>query len=164
MKLANLYYQSYDFPLGKLYLFANDKALVRIEFSQGDLELPKKSSKHSGVLAAAQTQLDAYFASSGKPFKFDLPIEIDGTAFQVRFWQTLVSVPYGKTSTYGELAKQLNSSARAIGGACRRNPIPIIVPCHRVVAQNHIGGFNGAVSGSYLKIKEFLLNLEIAVL
>ena len=69
-------------------------------------------------------------------------------------------IPYGKTKSYGELAQELKTSARAIGNACRHNPLPIIIPCHRIVAKNNLGGYNGATEGKMLNIKEWLLQHE----
>jgi methylated-DNA-[protein]-cysteine S-methyltransferase len=106
-------------------------------------------------------QLRCYF--SDPTFKFDLPLNPVGTDFQKRVWRKLSNCPSGKVWSYGHLAQLLNSGARAIGGACRRNPIPVVVPCHRVVAQQGIGGYAGATAGNYLSIKHWLLQHESAI-
>lgn len=91
---------------------------------------------------------------------FKLKLDLEGTDYQRRVWQALQKIRPGHTLTYGQLAEKLQSSPRAIGNACRRNPIPIIIPCHRVVAQNHIGGFGGKTKGPTLDIKRRLLQFE----
>lgn len=83
-----------------------------------------------------------------------------GTPFQQRVWQELIRIPPGETRSYGELAEKLRSSARAVAGACRRNPISLLVPCHRVVAKNGLGGFMGKTDGPALAIKQWLLQHE----
>jgi len=83
-----------------------------------------------------------------------------GTSFQKSVWNELCKIPLGETRTYGEIAKKLNSSARAVGNACRKNPIAIIIPCHRVVSATGIGGYAGKTGGKQLAIKRWLLNHE----
>jgi methylated-DNA-[protein]-cysteine S-methyltransferase len=92
--------------------------------------------------------------------EFDLPLSLDGTPFQRRVWQALRKIPSGSTLTYGELAQQIGSGARAVGNACRANPCPLIVPCHRVVGVNGLGGFAGERGGEKLEIKRWLLQHE----
>ena len=89
-----------------------------------------------------------------------LPINARGTRFQERVWAALMRIPAGSTMTYGELARQLGTSARAIGGACRANPVLLLIPCHRVVAAHGKGGFAGHSSGAWVDIKRRLLQLE----
>lgn len=108
-----------------------------------------------------QQQLDRYFKDAD--YRFDIPMQLSGTPFQQRVWQALRAIPSGSVVTYGELAKTLNSSARAVGNACRANPIPIIVPCHRVVSANGLGGYAGDTHGGKLQIKQFLLKHEGAL-
>ena len=105
-------------------------------------------------------QLQEYL--SGRRSCFELSIELHGTAFQQRVWQQMRSIPFGEVMSYGQLAKQIGSSARAVGGACRANPVPLFIPCHRVVAANGIGGFAGDSSGGRVSIKEWLLSHEQA--
>ncbi|MEW6332353.1 MAG: methylated-DNA--[protein]-cysteine S-methyltransferase [Pseudomonadota bacterium] len=102
--------------------------------------------------------LKSYFSNPGQTFR--LPLRLDGTPFQQRVWRALQRIPAGKTLSYGALAKKLATSARAVGNACRANPVPIIVPCHRVVASNGMGGFMGKRSGSPLNLKHWLLAHE----
>lgn len=83
-----------------------------------------------------------------------------GTPFQQRVWRELTRIPFGETRSYGDLAARLNSSARAVAGACRRNPLPLLVPCHRVVAKQGLGGFMGKTGGQALAIKRWLLQHE----
>ena len=90
----------------------------------------------------------------------DTPLQLSGTAFQQRVWRSLLAIPAGDVVTYGELAGELKSSARAVGQACRRNPSPIVVPCHRVVAASGLGGFAGVTAGAMSDIKRWLLHHE----
>jgi len=117
-------------------------------------------------------QFDLPLAVQGTPFQrrvwqahpawqFDLPLAVQGTPFQRRVWQALGRIPSGTTRSYGELAAALGSSARAVGGACRRNPVPVVVPCHRVIAAGGAaGGFMGQRDGEAVAIKTWLLNHE----
>jgi methylated-DNA-[protein]-cysteine S-methyltransferase len=93
-------------------------------------------------------------------FRFCFEPLLEGTAFQQRVWHELLQIPLGHTLTYGQLARQLGSSPRAIGNACRANPCPLVVPCHRVVGKTGLGGFAGKNSGPKLQIKRWLLMHE----
>ncbi|MBD1391390.1 methylated-DNA--[protein]-cysteine S-methyltransferase [Neiella sp. HB171785] len=122
-----------------------------------------QSASSNGVSALAklaQQQLDAYLADAN--FQFDLPLRPIGTEFQCRVWQHLQQIPVGQVQSYGEAAGLLGSVARAVGGACRRNPIPLFIPCHRIVAKQGIGGFSGQVSGQQIDLKNALLQHEKA--
>ena len=103
-------------------------------------------------------KLQEWFAGGDWPQ--GIPVNPEGTAYQKKVWQALLRIPSGETLTYGELARQLSSGPRAIGGACRRNPVPLLIPCHRVVAANGDGGFAGHTSGQWMDIKRWLLNHE----
>ncbi|PVV12778.1 MAG: hypothetical protein B6D77_05175 [gamma proteobacterium symbiont of Ctena orbiculata] len=92
--------------------------------------------------------------------EFDLQLILEGTPFQRRVWEALRKIPSGSTLTYGELAQQIGSGARAVGNACRANPCPLIVPCHRVVGVHGLGGFAGERGGEKLEIKRWLLQHE----
>jgi len=141
---------SLNTPLGILSLFEEAGALVAIEWGRA----PGKDS--TPLLANARAQLDAYF--DGTLTSFDLPLRPDGTPFQTSIWNALLRIPHGDTVTYGYLANTLNTGPRAVAGACSRNPIPIIIPCHRVVgANNLVGGYSG---GDGPATKEALLRLE----
>jgi methylated-DNA-[protein]-cysteine S-methyltransferase len=111
---------------------------------------------HPELFQAASRQLAEYFA--GRRTSFDLPLDITGTPFQLRVWAELQRIPYGETISYSELAKRIGSpkAVRAVGAASGRNPVPIIVPCHRVIASN--GGLQGFGGG--LEAKRLLLDLE----
>lgn len=140
-------------PVGKLGISVSDVGISKIDF------LEDSASLITARIALAKTvadQLQAYFI---KPQAFNLPLDINGTAFQLNVWHALQQLK--KPITYGELASKLNTSARAIGGACRTNPVPIIIPCHRILAaDNKLGGFNGATQGTWPKIKQWLLKHE----
>lgn len=103
-------------------------------------------------------QLQAYFRDPHAPLT--VPLLLEGTTFQRRVWNALQAIPPGTTMTYGELAQQLGTAARAIGVACRTNPLPILIPCHRVVGRQGLGGYAGAVTGDPLGIKRWLLQHE----
>jgi len=103
-------------------------------------------------------QLERYL--DDPEFRFDLPFEFAGTAFQQRVWQAICAIPSGKTLTYLDIARQLKSAPRPVGGACAANRIPLVIPCHRVVASGGIGGFMHARGGAPLEIKRWLLRHE----
>lgn len=104
------------------------------------------------------SQLRRYFRDSDADL--DIPLDLIGTPYQRRVWRALQRIPVGKVLTYGQLAARLDSGPRAVGAACRANPVPIIVPCHRVVAANGMGGFMGRRSGKAMDIKTWLLAHE----
>lgn len=106
-------------------------------------------------------QLDCYFRNPAH--QLEIPLQLTGTAFQKRVWNALRLIPAGETISYGALAAQLGSSARAVGNACRVNRLPVVVPCHRVVAKSGIGGFMGQRNGNEISIKRCLLQHEQAI-
>lgn len=129
---------SFNSPIGPLTVFAEADALIVIEAGQ----VPG-SGNDEPLLIEARHQLDAYF--DGKLTDFDLPLNPDGTQRQIEIWTAMAKIPYGQTQTYGELAKDVGSVARAVGGACGANPLPIVLPCHRVLGANDaIGGYSFA--------------------
>lgn len=136
-------------PLGELTLFEEHGALVAIEWGRA----PKGHS--SPLLKEAAKQLAAYF--DGKLTRFDLPLAPEGTRFQKAVWAQMRKIPYGKTRTYADLAEALDSAPRAVGGASAANPIPIVIPCHRVVGKN--GALVG-YSGGGVDTKARLLHHE----
>ncbi len=141
-------------PFGKIECLSNDNALLKINLNSPlDLGQPKTALEKQ-----LQVQLDAFF--EGERRSFSIPLIIESTLFQKRVCQALQKIPLGTTVTYGALAEQLSSSPRAVGGGCRRNPIPLIIPCHRVVASEGIGGFSGKTSGKLVSAKQWLLNHE----
>lgn len=117
---------------------------------------PQPPADETGQRLAAHLQ--AYFDRTD--LALDLPVQLRGTPFQQRVWQSLRRIPAGQVRTYGELAAELGSHARAVGMACRRNHLPLVVPCHRVVASNGPGGYDGATGGELLAIKRQLLQHE----
>ena len=146
-----------DSPIGPLGLVASDFALQSVMFHAERL----KADGGSPVLDEAERQLDAYFA--GELVAFDLPLELDGTDFQQQCWLALATIPYGQTVSYGEQARRLglgNDKARAVGAANGQNPLPLVLPCHRVIgADGSLTGFGGG-----LHVKRFLLEHEGALL
>jgi methylated-DNA-[protein]-cysteine S-methyltransferase len=146
-----------DSPIGPLGLVASDAGLCAVVF-RGDTIRAEGSSP---VLVAAARQLDAYF--NGELVTFDLPLELHGTEFQRRCWLALASIPYGQTVSYGEQARRLGlgpDTARAVGAANGQNPLPIVLPCHRVIGANgSLTGFGGG-----LHVKRYLLEHEGALL
>lgn len=141
-------------PVGDLTLFEADGALVALEWGWADGGAP------TPLLQTACNQLGDYF--DGKARAFDLPLAPAGTPFQRRVWQALSALAYGETTTYGTLAACLGSSARAVGSACGRNPLPLIIPCHRVLAAN--GALRGYSGEGGLDTKLQLLRMEAALI
>ncbi len=145
-----------DTPIGILGLTGSDRGLERVLWSANGL--PEKSC---AVLDAAASQLESYFA--GELLEFDLPLDLRGTEFQRRCWLALATIPYGQTVSYGEQARRLGlgpDAARAVGAANGQNPLPLVLPCHRVIgADGSLTGFGGG-----LHLKRFLLEHEGALL
>jgi len=141
-------------PVGLLKVTVENEQLKNIELNS---QLPKCFPKTTFCKKVAE-QIQSYFTN--KSHRFDLPLIQEGTEHQLKVWSALSQIPFGTVLTYGELAKQIGSSARAVGNACRNNPHPIIVPCHRIVAASDIGGFSGAKKGVLLKVKRDLLKHE----
>jgi len=139
-----------DTAKGRYTITERHGAVTRLAWGAGE------EQGSSALLDRAAAQLGEYFL--GQRRSFDLPLAPEGTAFQQRVWRALSAIPFGKTRSYGELARELGSAARAVGGACGANPIPIIIPCHRVLAaKGRLGGFSG---GNGLSSKQQLLALE----
>ena len=144
-------------PVGKLRLIASDKGLVAIDVRNVKTSSDEvKNVAAQKILSATKKQLEQYFA--GKRTAFDLPLDLEGTDFQQLAWRALCRIPFGKTISYGDQAKNIKKpkAFRAVGSANGKNPIPIIVPCHRVVAGD--GSLGGYSLG--LKMKKQLLALE----
>lgn len=142
-------------PAGPLLIAGNDKALTHLCFHAGELP-PYVEQGETPVLNEAANQLAEYFA--GKRTAFTVSLQPAGTEFQKRVWQALTEIPFGETTTYGNLAAAIGNpkGARAVGLANNRNPIPIFIPCHRVVGAN--GSLTGYRGG--LQLKQILLDLE----
>jgi len=149
-------------PVGRLALEADDDCVTSVRWTApGErASSPTGTAKVPPVLKEAARQLDLYFAR--KLRRFDLPLAAHGTDHQKRVWAMMSEIPFGETATYGSMAAALGSGPRAVGTACGRNPLPIIVPCHRVLAS---GGKEGGYSGAGgLATKRQLLALEGVVL
>lgn len=148
-----------DSPIGKLLIAGDGETVRRISFPKGGKPArPEAGWQESsrGPVAQAARQLREYFA--GQRTEFDLPLAPEGTGFQRSVWQRLQEIPYGETISYGELAKRVGNpkASRAVGAANGQNPIPIVIPCHRVIGANgKLTGFGGG-----LPVKEALLALE----
>jgi methylated-DNA-[protein]-cysteine S-methyltransferase len=149
-------------PVGPLLLAASDTALVAIEFRENRHPVRRGADWREGdnaVLRQAECELQEYFAGTRRVF--DLPLVPRGTAFQRQVWNALAHIPYGRTWSYRDLAHHLGKPAatRAVGAANGRNPLPIVLPCHRVIgADGSLTGFGGG-----LETKAFLLRLEAAL-
>ena len=141
---------SINTPVGHLSLIEDQDALVAVEWGA------VANFDDSTLLLETKTQLNAYF--DGRLTEFDLPLSPSGTAFQQQVWAEMRKIPYGKLRTYGDLAVAIGGSPRPVGGACGRNPIPIILPCHRVVGNDgEMAGYSG---GRGVLTKQQLLRLE----
>ena len=151
-------YCDFSTPIGRLLLAGDEEGLRRISFQDGfhPLEPARDWRRTEEPFRDTLAQLEAYFA--GELRKFDLALAPEGTPFQRNVWSALSEIPYGGTVSYGELARRLGkaTSPRAVGAANGRNPIPIVIPCHRVIgADGSLTGFGGG-----LAIKRRLLDLE----
>ncbi|MEV4882541.1 methylated-DNA--[protein]-cysteine S-methyltransferase [Chitinophaga ginsengisegetis] len=154
------YHKTMDSPVGQLTLIASDKGLAAVLWEN---ELPDRVNINAGtidihhpILCQAEEQLNEYFAK--KRTSFSVELDFVGTAFQKKIWKTLLTIPFGETRTYGQIAKQIGDpkAVRAVGGAANKNPISIIAPCHRVIgASGKLVGFAGGIA-----TKNRLLQLE----
>lgn len=147
-----LYTCKYQFENISLYLVATETHLINIQFTQPQKALLQTTE----LLSMATIQLDEYF--QGKRTPFSLPFKLTGTPFQLAVWKELQNIPYGQTTSYKEIAQKINKpkAYRAVGMANNKNPLPIIIPCHRVIGSN--GKLIGYAGG--LKLKNYLLELE----
>lgn len=155
--MTETYQAQLDSPIGLLTLVASDDGLRKVLWAdQADDAGDATPDDAHPVLAAAATQLTEYFA--GDRQDFDLPLDLVGTDFQKDAWRALASVPYGETTSYGEQAERIGRKGafRAVGAANGKNPVPIVLPCHRIVGAN--GALTGFAGG--LSIKQQLLALE----
>jgi methylated-DNA-[protein]-cysteine S-methyltransferase len=156
--METTYYTYMDNPVGRLLLAGNEKGLKRVGFPHGKGALKPERGwvPNEEPFREAIRQLQAYFA--GTLEEFDLPLAPEGTQFQRAVWQALRSIPYGATVSYGEIARRIGrpKAVRAVGAANGRNPLPIVVPCHRVIGSDgSLTGFGGG-----LMTKQRLLDLE----
>ena len=160
------HYTVYRSPIGAIYLLAGPKGLLAVTLNESyaqfssryqrlaDGRWDKAEAKGHPVLGRAVQALSAYF-DEGIPLPGDMPLDLAGTPFQLKVWKALRQIPHGKTVSYGDLARKIGKpgASRAVGGACGSNPLPLFIPCHRVLASDgSLGGFGGG-----LDVKEQLL-------
>ncbi len=142
-------------PFGIVGVRTEGDALAEIVY------LPRSAGARAPANALAEracAQIEKYIADPD--YRFELPLKPLGTAFQRRVWEQIAAVPLGETRTYGELARRLRSAPRAVGQACGTNYFPLVIPCHRVVAANGLGGFAHNSSGYLIEVKRWLLAHE----
>ena len=138
-------------PVGRIRVTESEGAITELSWTDA-----KTTTPSSKVLRDAADQLKKYFA--GRLSEFDLPLAPEGTEHQKKVWTAMTEIPSGALRSYGDLAREIGSSARAVGTACGKNPIPIIVPCHRIVATG--GGIGGYSGRGGVETKRILLGLE----
>ena len=144
-------------PFGVLGIRCTNDALTGIDFLP-PAEKPQPAS--SAFARAVCEQLRRYLENPDA--QFSIPLKLEGTPHQQKVWQAMLAIPRGQTRSYGEIAAELKSCAQAVGQACGANPIPVIVPCHRIVGKAGLGGFANHASGAHLDIKRWLLAHESA--
>ncbi|MBF7045065.1 methylated-DNA--[protein]-cysteine S-methyltransferase [Campylobacter volucris] len=147
-----MYQSIYSCDIGYIILTSDSKKLIDLQFSNQKINF---KNQNCPILNLAQKELDLYFAK--KLFAFKTPLLIQGSKFERKVYKALLSIPYGQTKTYQEIAMMIKNpkSYRAVGNANAKNKLAIFIPCHRIVAKNHIGGYSGGIF-----IKQALLNLE----
>lgn len=143
-------------PWALLAITSDARGIVSADFVKTGSEAPPAT--HDVDASPIRAQILSYLANPKT--RFTLALHVEGTVFQRKVWQALREIPAGETMTYGELAKRLKTSPRAIGNACRANPIPLIIPCHRIVSSGGIGGYSGEVAGENIDLKRQLLRHE----
>lgn len=146
-----MYQYSYNTILGEIYIAENDGSICNVSFC--DLNYTRKET---ALIKKTYTQIEEYF--KGERQTFDIKLSVQGTVFQKKVWEELQKIPYGKTATYKDIAKNIGNknASRAVGMANNKNPIAIIIPCHRVIGSN--GNLTGYAGG--INIKKYLLDLE----
>jgi len=154
--MAAIFHSIIESPVGRLHLSTDDLRVTKVEwFRLPKTNLALASSPHSKLISK---QFEQYFNRAHNDW--DLSLTLCGTVFQQKVWQYLQTIPLGETRYYSDVARALNSSAQAVGNACRANPFVIVVPCHRVVSKSGLGGYDGQTSGHNLSIKQWLLDHE----
>ena len=143
---------SIDGPVGRLLIVEESGTITRIDWADGG------TGEATPLLVEARRQLAAYFARRLR--QFELPLRPQGSPFDHKVWAAMLQIPYGETRSYGDLARDIGSAPRAVGNACGHNPIPIVIPCHRVLARGGFGGYSG---NGGVATKRTLLALEGAV-
>lgn len=140
---------SFHSPIGELSIAEDNNFIVSVDWGWGSIQ------EETLLLLEAKNQFDAYF--DGKLKQFDLPVHPFGTPYQLKVWQILQTIPYGETCYYQDIVKTAGGSPRSVGGVNGANPIPLIIPCHRVIGKNGLGGYSG---GDGIETKQYLLNME----
>jgi methylated-DNA-[protein]-cysteine S-methyltransferase len=153
-----IHHTFFSSPLGSILLLGKEEGITSLHFQAVSYPAKPPIGSHQSPEYFSETirQLNAYF--NGEPINFKLPLLLEGTKFQKNVWRALCTIPYGTTISYGALARRIGkpSASRAVGGANGRNPLPIIIPCHRVInGDGQLGGYSCG-----LEIKKYLLNLE----
>jgi methylated-DNA-[protein]-cysteine S-methyltransferase len=154
-------YTTLESPIGRLLLAGDGNALERLDMQEGrrPVAIGQEWRRDDSAFASVSSQLSEYFG--GRRERFDVPLALRGNAFELRVWDALLEIPYGETVSYGEIARRIGDpgAARAVGLANGRNPVALIVPCHRVIgADGSLTGYGGG-----LERKRFLLDLEAGV-
>ena len=151
-------YTCFDSIIGKIFLFGNNKEILKIFINNGSvcLELIKQCNRQDNLFIECKKQILEYLA--GKRKNFDINIKINGSEFQTKVWNELLNIPYGTLKTYKDVAVNIGypTASRAVGLAVHNNPLPIIIPCHRVIGSS--GKLTGYAYG--LELKQFLISLE----
>lgn len=148
--MTTVFYKTIRTPVGEITVFADDKAITALEWGR------PPASQSNDLVNRALDQLMEFF--DGKRQTFDLPLAPQGTPFQKKVWAKMQKIGFGKTTSYQKIATALGSSPRAVGGACGKNPIPIFIPCHRVIGSS--GGLGGYSGGEGIVTKDHLLKFE----
>ncbi len=145
----------YRAPFAVLGIRTDGESLIGLDYLPVDIAPVEPGN---GIAREVIRQIERYLLDPA--YQFDLPLRVAGSKFRRRVWEVMCTIPSGQTLTYGEVARRLDSAARAVGGACGDNRIPLIIPCHRVVARNGIGGFMHTTGDRELGIKRWLLAHE----
>ena len=155
-----IYQASVKTPFAHLGLYFKGRHLAAVDFITAEHEIDARDPRAARLCR----QIKQYINNPKAGIRFDVPCALQGTPFQKKVWNELRKIPPGQVVTYGELANTLGTSARAIGNACRKNPAPVVIPCHRVVAADGIGGYAGETDGDLLQVKSWLLAHEGAAI
>jgi methylated-DNA-[protein]-cysteine S-methyltransferase len=158
----NLVFDTYEYPFGEIHVVLDDRGIRDLILTAGQWDDyvagRGEIQRDIAFCRKAIRELDEYF--SGKRFEFTVPLSIEGSDFCKKVWQELMSIPFGQTRSYADIALAIGKprGCRAVGQANRKNPIPIIIPCHRVIGKN--GDLTGYCGTGHLEIKEYLLQME----
>lgn len=142
-------------PCSRLGVVVDEEALLALDFLPDDVPAKPPVTR---MAQQVWEELSAYLADP--EHRFRLPLKLQGTPFQQRVWQQIAAIAPGATASYGDIATALHTSPRPVGTACGANPVPLVIPCHRVVARSGLGGFNGQKTNLTLDVKRWLLRHE----